>query len=836
MQVRRLLFASLLFAGCCWLPSVWAPASGRAFAQEENKKATKANPDDTETAIAELKKALKATEKELDATKKALNELKTGTADVKATATKVATLEKELAAATKTSTGLKADLAKLTADVNAVKAVSGDGKATAEKLVALEKGAEDSKKAAEGLKKDAEDLKKTAEKGAADAGSAATVGKERGDTAWMLVSSAFVLLMVPGLALFYGGMVRRKNVLATMMHSMAALAVVGVFWVTIGYALAFGPSVFKISALGATDGGLIGWSWDLVFLKGIEPGAKLPGYDIPVYLHVMFQGMFAIITPALISGAVAERIRFWPFCLFMLLWVTFVYCPLAHMVWAWDWFDTALPAAKRGGQAIGLLGKMGALDFAGGTVVHIAAGVAGLACCLVLGKRAGYPKQIAHPNSMVLTLLGAGLLWFGWFGFNGGSSVNSTGLSVSAFAATQVAAAAAGFAWMLVEWVHKGKPTALGLASGIVAGLVAVTPASGYVYMWGAALIGVAAAVICYIAVALKNVLGYDDSLDAFGVHGVGGFVGAVLTGVFCSQLIQPGSADGLLAYPVHRARLEAVTKDEGKLIKDATAAKDAAEKAAKDKEEATAAEIKALTDAKDAAEKAFNDAPVGKRDDQAKALTEAKDKLKEKTDDLAKVQDEAGLKADALKKLEDDKALLQPIIDKQDLDGKSAMSQLIIQTKAAVVSAVFAFVLSLVLVVVTQAVTLGNFKTSERSEAEGLDRTEHGEVGFDFSGATESVTVASTEPRAASAPRGNGRFEVLVAGVDAKELMEVWSRLCQPTDGTPDKDFVAVYPHVTTIRGTTFRCRDGNPDAVAKRLASLFTRLTKKPVTATKA
>ena len=304
-------------------------------------------------------------------------------------------------------------------------------------------------------------------------------------------------------------------------------------------------------------GGLFGWSWDLFFLKGIGTGDYLPGYAIPVYVHVMFQGMFAIITPALISGAVAERIRFWPFCLFMLMWVTFVYCPLAHMVWAFDWFDTSLAVAKRGGAAIGFLGKMGALDFAGGTVVHIAAGMAGLAACLVLGKRHGYPQQVAHPNSMVLTLLGAGLLWFGWFGFNGGSATNADYLAGSAFAATQVAAAAAGLGWMLVEWIHKGKPTALGLASGIVAGLVAVTPASGFVYMWGAALIGVAAAVICYLAVALKNVLGYDDSLDAFGVHGVGGFVGAVLTGVFCSALVQGSSADGPFAYSAHRARYD---------------------------------------------------------------------------------------------------------------------------------------------------------------------------------------------------------------------------------------------------------------------------------------
>jgi hypothetical protein len=248
--------------------------------------------------------------------------------------------------------------------------------------------------------------------------------------------------------------------------------------------------------------------------------------------------------------------------------------------------------------------------------------------------------------------------------------------------------------------------------------------------MWGAAFIGVAAAVICYLAVALKNKLGYDDSLDAFGVHGVGGFVGAVLTGVFCSALVQSASADGVLTYSAHRARLEAITKDDGKMIKDATAEKDAAEKAAKDKEAAMESEIKTLTDAKDAAEKAFNEAPVGKRADQAKALTEAKDRLKEKTDELAKAQDEAGLKADALKKLEDDKALLEPLVAKQDADGKSGLSQLFIQLKAAVFSVVFAFVLSLGLVALTQAVTLGGFRTAEASESEGWTGPSTGRSG----------------------------------------------------------------------------------------------------------
>ena len=648
---------------------------------------------------------------------------------------------------------------------------------------------------------------KTAAEDAAKA--AAATAKERGDTAWMLVSTALVLVMVPGLALFYGGMVRRKNVLATMMQSMAALAVVGVYWVAIGYALAFGPSLIKLDFLGAKDGGVFGWSSDLFFLQGVAADAKLPNADISVYLHVLFQGMFAIITPALISGAIAERIRFVPFCLFMLLWVTFVYCPLAHMVWAFDWFDTGVLATNRGKTAIGLLGKMGALDFAGGTVVHIAAGVAGLACCLVLGKRLGYPKQVAHPNSMVLTLLGAGLLWFGWFGFNGGSAGNATPLAVSAFAATQVAAAAAGLGWMLIECIHKGKPTALGLASGVVAGLVAVTPASGFIFAWGGIFIGLAASGVCYLAVALKNKLGYDDSLDAFGVHGVGGFVGAILTGVFCSALANPAGADGPFAYSAHRARLEAIKKDDNKLIADAKKAADEANKAA----EAAEAKLKGVPDGEKAAAE--------------KALAEAKDIATDKAATVASL--EAELKT------------LQELADKQDdtansgKDKKSSLAQFYIQTKAAVFAAVFAFVLSLGLVFVTQAVTAGRFKADEHSEADGLDRTEHGEVGFDFSTATESVTVVSAEPRAATEPRGNGRFEVKLDGADAKELMKVWSDLCQPVaEGTaPDADFVAVYARVTTIRGTTFRCRGGDPTEIAKRLEALFTRHLSKPVTA---
>jgi ammonium transporter len=661
-----------------------------------------------------------------------------------------------------------------------------------------------------------------------------TVARQRGDTAWMLMASALVMLMVPGLALFYGGMVRRKNVLATMMQSMAALAVVGVYWLAVGYALAFGPSAIALSAMGVENGGLVGWSSDLVFLKGIEANTYLPGYDVPVYVHVMFQGMFAILAPALISGAIAERIRFWPFCIFLILWVTFVYCPLAHMVWAWDWFDTTLPAAKQGLAPIGFLGKMGALDFAGGTVVHIAAGMAGLACCLVLGKRAGYPKMVAHPNSMVLTLLGAGLLWFGWFGFNGGSAVNSTALAGSAFAATQAAAAAAGLGWMAIEWLHKGKPTALGLASGIVAGLVAVTPASGFVYVGGAVCIGFAASAMCYLAVALKNKLGYDDSLDAFGVHGVGGFVGAVLTGVFCSALVQSASADGFFAYKAHRARLEELKKDDGKLVKDAKAAAEAAD--AKAKESAATTQAEPLAAALKQAEEKFASAAVGKREAEAKAVADAKAKLKALTDPLDKLKDAAAVKAEEVKKLQDELATLQTLADKQDADDKTSASQFVIQLKAAVVSVVYALVLSVALCYLTQAVTGKNFKTDAKGESEGLDRTEHGEVGFDFSAATESVAVVTAEPRAASAPRGNGRFDVHLTGASASELMKVWSDLCQPSEAPPDADFLAVYPHVTTVKGTTFHFRGGNAEEVTKRLTALFARHLGKDVKAAKA
>jgi ammonium transporter len=342
---------------------------------------------------------------------------------------------------------------------------------------------------------------------------------DKADTAWMLVSTGLVLLMVPGLALFYGGIARRKNLLGTMMHSMITLGIVGVQWFLFGYCFAFG----------ASKGGWIGFTPEYLGLNGVLSDTLFANTTIPVYVHCMYQGMFAIITPALISGAVAERIRFLPYCVFVSLWSLLVYTPLAHWVWAID----------KSGTPVGILGSMGALDFAGGTVVHVAAGVSGLAAILLLRKRIGFPQQAMHPNSMVLTLFGAGILWFGWFGFNGGSGLGmGTGIAGAALTATQVAAASAGLTWTIVEWIHRKRPTALGFATGFVAGLVAVTPASGFVPPWAALIIGIVVAVVCYVVLWLKPKLGYDDSLDAFGVHGVGGFVGAILTGVFASAIL----------------------------------------------------------------------------------------------------------------------------------------------------------------------------------------------------------------------------------------------------------------------------------------------------------
>lgn len=327
---------------------------------------------------------------------------------------------------------------------------------------------------------------------------------DTGTTAWMLVSTALVLLMVPGLAMFYGGLVRTKNVLGTMMHSFAAMAIIGVIWAVCGYAMCFGDT---------TLGGWCGWNWDYVMLKGLDSGPGAYFGDGPVIPHLvfaMFQGKFAIITPALIAGAFAERVRFRGYCVFIALWSLLIYNPLCHWVWGGGFLT---------GEAI---------DFAGGTVIHISAGVAGLVCALYLGARKGYPKTAMHPNNLVMTMMGAGLLWVGWFGFNAGSSVASGLQTAQALTVTQIAAATGALAWITIEAMHLKKATSLGLMSGILAGLVAITPAAGDVPPYGAIVLGAVAAAFCYAAVVAKGKLGYDDTLDVFGIHGVAGIVGAI--------------------------------------------------------------------------------------------------------------------------------------------------------------------------------------------------------------------------------------------------------------------------------------------------------------------
>ncbi len=340
------------------------------------------------------------------------------------------------------------------------------------------------------------------------------------DTAWVLVSTALVLLMTPALALFYGGLVRSKNVLSTFMHSFFALGLVTLQWIVIGYSLAFAP----------THGGVIG-GFDHAFLAGVGLEPR-DGQTIPHLLFCAYQLMFAIITPALISGAFAERLKFSAYVVFTLLWTTLVYDPLAHWVWA--------PG--------GWLASRGALDFAGGTVVHLSSGISALVFAIVLGPRLGYPRQKMLPHDLTMTMIGAGLLWFGWIGFNAGSALASGGLSALALINTHVAAAIGALTWAGIEWVRHHKPSALGVASGLVAGLVAITPAAGFCGPVAAAGIGLAAGAACYGGVLLKQKLSYDDALDAFGVHGLGGALGAVLTGVVASKYWNPAGGDGLLA------------------------------------------------------------------------------------------------------------------------------------------------------------------------------------------------------------------------------------------------------------------------------------------------
>ena len=360
---------------------------------------------------------------------------------------------------------------------------------------------------------------------AGDQAQAATVtyaqsAVDTGDTGWVLVSAALVMLMTPGLAFFYGGLVRRKNMLSVLMQCLMILCLISLQWVVFGYSLSFSPGNRFIGGL----------NWLFLNGVGLTPNADYAG-TIPHELFMMFQMMFAVITPALIIGAFAERMKFSALCVFMLLWTTVVYDPVAHWVWGVG----------------GFMRQWGALDFAGGTVVHINAGMTALAAALVLGRRQGYPDGMSPPHNLPFAVLGAALLWFGWFGFNAGSALGANGLAGNAFTVTHIAAAAAGVTWALLDWVKHKRPTTLGMITGMVAGLVSITPASGYVTPMGAIWIGLGAGSIPWLAVTyVKGALGYDDTLDAFGVHGIGGIWGAIATGLFATRSVNPAGADGL--------------------------------------------------------------------------------------------------------------------------------------------------------------------------------------------------------------------------------------------------------------------------------------------------
>jgi Amt family ammonium transporter len=353
---------------------------------------------------------------------------------------------------------------------------------------------------------------------------AAAVPIDSGHTTWVLISTALVMLMTPGLAFFYGGLVRRKNILSVLMQCFMIMCIVSIQWVVLGYSMAFGRDI----------SGLIG-NLDWMWLKGVgmESSSYAPG--VPHQAFVLFQMMFAVITPALIIGTFAERMRFSAFCLFSLLWAVFVYDPVAHWIWG------------KGGF-LGCLGGMGAVDFAGGMVVHVNAGMAALAAALFLGKRRGYPDSISPPHNLPFAALGAGLLWFGWFGFNAGSALQANGIAVSAFMATHIAGCVAGVTWSILDWMKFGKPTTLGMITGAVAGLAAVTPASGFVDLTGAMWIGLGSGIICWISVTFaKARFKYDDTLDAFGVHGVGGIWGSLAVGMWATKAVNAGGVNGLL-------------------------------------------------------------------------------------------------------------------------------------------------------------------------------------------------------------------------------------------------------------------------------------------------
>ena len=397
--------------------------------------------------------------------------------------------------------------------------------------VAEDKPAEAPAAAAPAAPAPAADAAKPAEAAPAPAPAAAAPTPNKGDTAWMLTATAFVVLMtIPGLALFYGGMVRTKSSLSMLMQVFATFSLLSVLWAIYGYSIAF------------TEGNAFFGGFSRLFMSGVTPDSTAAtfskGVVIPEYVYIAFQCTFAAITPCLILGGFADRIKFSAMLLFMVLWFTFSYLPIAHMVWYWPGPDayTSADAAAKATATAGFLFQKGAIDFAGGTVVHINAGIAGLVGALVLGKRLGYNKEPMPPHSLTMTMIGAALLWMGWFGFNAGSNLEATGAAAMAFVNTHFATAAAACAWMFGEWIFRGKPTMLGAASGAVAGLVAITPACGFIGPMGAIVLGIVAGLVCLWAVVwLKSKFGYDDSLDVFGVHCIGGIIGAIGTGILCA-------------------------------------------------------------------------------------------------------------------------------------------------------------------------------------------------------------------------------------------------------------------------------------------------------------
>ncbi|HBA82864.1 MAG TPA: ammonia channel protein [Verrucomicrobia bacterium] len=361
---------------------------------------------------------------------------------------------------------------------------------------------------------------------------------DSGDTTWIMVSAALVMLMTPGLAFFYGGLVRRKNILSILMQCFMVLCLISIQWVFFGYSLSFGPDIC----------GFIG-NLDWMSLKGVGAAPSSYAPTVPHQAFVIFQMMFAVITPGLIAGAFAERMRFSAFCLFSVLWATLIYDPVAHWVWG-------------AGGFLGTQGGLGAVDFAGGIVVHVNAGMAALAAVLVLGKRQGFPESLSPPHNLPLAVLGAGLLWFGWYGFNAGSALAANGLAVNAFLVTHVSGAVAGLTWCVLDWIRFGKPTTLGMITGAVAGLAAVTPGAGFVDINGASWIGFGSGIVCWLAVtAFKARYKYDDSLDAFGVHGIGGIWGSIAVGLWATKTVNPNGVDGLFYGNAHQflVQVEAV-------------------------------------------------------------------------------------------------------------------------------------------------------------------------------------------------------------------------------------------------------------------------------------